>query len=335
MGARPLNFLLTGGAGFVGSHLAEQLLGEGHRVVLVDNFDPFYCRELKEANLLPIRNHPNLRLVEADICDKESLLPVAGQYDAIIHLAAKVGVRSSVADPISCGRVNVLGTQILLELAKQWGVSRFVFTSSSSVYGNSPHTPWSENESAAFPVSPYASSKASAEMLGHVYSHLYGIQFTALRLFSVYGPRQRPDLVIRRFTERILAGCPIFMHGDGTASRDYTHIDDVIAGIRAAIERDDSSFEVFNIGSNRPVTLVQVVRTLENALGCRAEVSYLPGCPGDAIHTGSDCSKAGRILGYVPQVSFEEGVAGFVSWFRGLGQSYFLKRSSYSNREAD
>jgi UDP-glucuronate 4-epimerase len=317
-----VNILLTGGAGFVGSHIAEYLLDEGHRVVLVDNFDPFYPREFKEANLLPIRHHPCLRFVEGDICNKDSLRPLSARYDAIIHLAAKVGVRSSLADPTSYQRVNVLGTQILLELAKEWGIPRFIFASSSSVYGNNPHRPWSENESVAFPVSPYASSKTSSELLGHAYSHLYGIRFTALRLFSVYGTRQRPDLVIRRFTELMLAGRPIAMHGDGTASRDYTHIDDVTLAVRAAMERHGSSFEVFNIGGNSPMTLLDVVHTLEKALGRRASIEHLPGCPGDVLHTCADYSKATRILGYAPQVPFEEGVARFVSWFHATGGLY-------------
>lgn len=322
-----MNFLLTGGAGFIGSHLAEHLLDEGHRVVLVDNFDPFYPREFKEANLLTIRHHPYLRLVEADICNKDSLRFLSARYDAIVHLAAKVSVRSSLADPISYQRVNVLGTQVLLELAKEWGVPRFIFASSSSVYGNNPHTPWSENESVAFPISPYASSKASSELLGHVYSHLYGIRFTALRLFSVYGPRQRPDLALRRFTELMLAGRPILIHGDGTATRDYTHIDDVILALRATIEGHDSSFEIFNIGGNGPITLLKLVHTLEKTLGRTAVVQYLPGCPGDVIHTGADYSKAARILGYAPQVPFEEGVARFVSWFR-TGEGSYITRAN-------
>jgi UDP-glucuronate 4-epimerase len=292
--------------------------------MLVDNFDPFYARELKEANLVHIRHHPCLRVVEADICDKESLRLLAADYDAIVHLAAKVGVRSSLADPISCQRVNVLGTQVLLEFAREWGVARFIFASSSSVYGNNPRTPWSESESVEFPVSPYASSKVSCELLGHVYSHLYGIWFTALRLFSVYGPRQRPDLVIRRFTELMLAGRPIPIYGDGTARRDYTHIDDAISAVLAAIDRSGSLFEILNIGGNRPVNLLDVVRSLEQALGRTAVVDYVPGCPGDVIQTHADCRNAARILGYVPQVPFDEGIARFVAWLRA-GEGFCVR----------
>lgn len=310
-----MNILLTGGAGFVGSHLTERLLQGGHHVVLVDNFDPFYPRGFKEANLLPVRHHPRLRVVEADICDEESFRPLSMRYDAIVHLAAKVGIRSSIEYPVSCQRVNVLGTQILLDLAKKWGVTQFVFASSSSVYGNNPHTPWSENESIEFPVSPYASSKASSELLGRVYSHLYGIRFTALRLFSVYGPRQRPDLVVSRFTQLMLAGHPIPIYGDGSASRDFTYIDDVILALQAAIEEDGSSFEILNIGGNGSTTLLDVVHTLQKLLGRTAVLEYRPGCPGDVIHTRADCGRAASILGYVPQVAFEEGVARFVSWF--------------------
>jgi UDP-glucuronate 4-epimerase len=322
-GVRRVNVFLTGGAGFVGSHLAERLLEQEHHVMLVDNFDPFYARELKEANLLSIRHHPCLQVVEADICDKESLRRLAGQHDAIVHLAAKVGVRASVADPISCLRVNVLGTQVLLELAREWGVARFIFASSSSVYGNNPRAPWSESESVGFPVSPYASSKVSCELLGHVYSHLYGIRFTALRLFSVYGPRQRPDLVIRRFAELMLAGRSISIHGDGMAARDYTHIDDVISAIMAAIYRRGSSFEIFNIGGNRPVTLLEVVYNLEQTIGRTAIVDYLPSCPGDVIQTHADCSKAAGLLGYMPRVPFEHGIARFVAWL-GAGEGFCM-----------
>lgn len=221
--------LVTGGAGFIGSHLVDKLLAEGWRVTAVDNFDPYYDPAIKEANIKAHLEHPHYRLVRADIRDLETLqLELREDYEVIVHLAAKAGVRPSIKDPIAYQEVNVRGTQNLLELARERGIKQFVFASSSSVYGINTNVPWQEDDCVLLPISPYASTKVSGELLGHVYSHLYGIRFIALRFFTVYGPRQRPDLAIHKFVRLMLAGKPVPVYGDGTSSRDYTYIDDII-----------------------------------------------------------------------------------------------------------
>src|SRR5688572_6146857 len=232
-----MHILVTGGAGFIGSHLVDSLLRDGHRVTALDNFDPFYGRAVKEHNIAQHRDSPAWRLVTADLCDGDGLRrALDGEFDAIVHLAAKAGVRPSLLDPIAYQDVNVRGTQNLLELARAWGVKQFVFASSSSVYGVNPRVPWSEDDHVLQPISPYASTKVSGELLGHVYAHLYGIRFIALRFFTVYGPRQRPDLAIHKFAREILARRPLPVYGDGSARRDYTFVDDIVAGVRGAID---------------------------------------------------------------------------------------------------
>ncbi len=242
---------VTGGAGFIGSHLVDRLLAEGWRVTVADNFDPFYPRPIKERNVEPQRQQAAYRLVEVDIRDLSRLREVFDvPYDAIVHLAAKAGVRPSIADPISYQEVNVRGTQNLLELAREKDVKQFVFASSSSVYGVNPNVPWREDDHVLQPISPYASTKVSGELLGHVYSHLYGIRFIGLRFFTVYGPRQRPDLAIHKFAGLMLAGKPIPVFGDGSTRRDYSYVDDIVTGIRAAMEYDRTPFEVVNLGND-------------------------------------------------------------------------------------
>src|ERR1017187_10227293 len=241
-----MHYLVTGGAGFIGSHLVEALLAEGAQVTVIDNFDPFYGRALKEANLARVKGRRGFRLIEADICDPGGLQSAAAPFDCIVHLAAKGGVRPSIADPAGYLRVNVTGTQNLLEFARACGAAQFVFASSSNVYGVNPRTPWSEQDHELLPISPYAATKVGGELLGHVYSRLYGIRFIALRFFTAYGPRQRPDLAIRKFAELILAGRPVPMYGDGSSSRDYTYIDDIVSGIRAAMEYRATCHEVIN-----------------------------------------------------------------------------------------
>jgi UDP-glucuronate 4-epimerase len=256
--------LITGGAGFIGSHVVDLLLGEGWEVTVVDNFDPFYDPQIKRQNIAPHLSYPNYRLVEVDIRDLEALRKhLSGEYDVIVHLAAKAGVRPSVLDPVSYYEVNVRGTLNLLELAKEWGVRQFVFASSSSVYGANPNLPWRENDPLLLPVSPYGATKLAGETLGRVYSHLHGIRFIALRIFTAYGPRQRPDLAIHKFARLMLQGKPVPIYGDGSACRDYTYIDDLVLGIRAAMDYEGAPFEVFNLGSGRPITVLEVVRSLE------------------------------------------------------------------------
>ncbi|MGD0497913.1 MAG: GDP-mannose 4,6-dehydratase [Bryobacteraceae bacterium] len=309
-----MHCLITGGAGFIGSHLAETLLAEGARVTVADNFDPFYPRSLKQANLARCSLLPGFRLVEADICNPDALASVPTPVDCIVHLAAKAGVRPSIADPAGYVRVNVAGFQNVLDFARAAGVPQFVFASSSSVYGINPRTPWSEDDHVLLPISPYAATKVSGELLGHVYSRLYGIRFLALRLFTVYGPRQRPDLAIRKITEAIFDGRRAAMYGDGSSSRDYTYVDDVVAGIRAAMEYRSSAYEVINLGNGNPITLRDMIRCIEGALNKKAVLDPQPEQPGDVPRTCADIHKARSLLGYRPETAFSEGVARFVSW---------------------
>ena len=317
-GASAPHLLVTGAAGFIGSHLVDRLLADGARVTALDNFDPFYDRAAKERNVAAHRGHPCYRLVEADLRDagalRAALASHGSGYDAIVHLAARAGVRPSIEDPLGYQAANVAGTQNLLELAREWRVPHFVFASSSSVYGVNPRVPWREEDHVLLPISPYASTKVSGELLGHVYSHLYGIRFVALRFFTVYGPRQRPDLAIHKFARRILGGQSIPLFGDGNTRRDYTYIDDIVAGVRAAIDYAATPFEVINLGNNRTVGLLEMVRTLEAALGREARIEWLPEQPGDVPQTWADVEKAHRLLGYAPRTDFAEGIGRFVEW---------------------
>lgn len=316
-----MKLLVTGGAGFIGSHLVDQLMEEGHAVTVVDNFDPYYAPEIKEANVAAHLGHPNHRLVRADFSDINELRnALDGNYDVIVHLGACAGVRPSIQDPAKYQRVNVGGTQNLLELAREWGVKQFVFASSSSVYGTNPNVPWTENEPGLLPISPYASTKMSCELLGHVYSHLYGIRFVALRFFTVYGPRQRPDLAIHKFAKLISEGKSIPFYGNGSTSRDYTFIEDIVAGVRAAIDYTDTPYEVINLGNDEPVTLLELVDTVAAAVGREVVLERLPDQPGDVPHTRANIAKAERLLGYRPQTPFAEGITRFVEWMQENGQ---------------
>jgi UDP-glucuronate 4-epimerase len=312
--------LITGGAGFIGSHLVDKLLAEGWRVTVVDNFDPFYEPQRKRQNIAAHVGRPEFRLLEADIRDFDALRTgLRESYDVIVHLAARAGVRPSIQDPIGYQEVNVRGTQNLLELARERGIERFVFASSSSVYGVNPNVPWREDDPVLLPISPYASTKVSSELLGHVYSHLYGIRFIALRLFTVYGPRQRPDLAIHKFARAMRNGGAVTLYGDGSTRRDYTYVGDIIEGIRAAMDFDGSRYEVINLGSGRPVRLQEMVEALEGAMGQRARIERLAEQPGDVPQTWADISKAQRLLGYAPRTPFAEGIRRFVEWFEAAG----------------
>lgn len=315
-----MHVLVTGGAGFVGSHLVDALLDGGHRVTALDNFDPFYPRATKERNIARHLDWPTFHLVEADIRDFDRVREVVpADVDAIAHLAAKAGVRPSIADPLAYQDVNVRGTHHLLELARERRIGQFVFASSSSVYGVNPRVPWREDDAVLLPISPYASTKVSGELLGHVYSHLFGIRFVALRLFTVYGPRQRPDLAIHKFAALMLQGREIPLFGDGTTRRDYTYVSDIVAAITAALDYRDSMYEVVNVGNNRTVSLREMVDTLERALGVDARVRRHPEQPGDVPQTWADVTKARRLLGVEPSTSFDEGVRRFAEWFREEG----------------
>ncbi|MEM4501596.1 MAG: GDP-mannose 4,6-dehydratase, partial [Thermofilaceae archaeon] len=240
-----------------------------------------------------------------------------GRYDVIVHLAAKAGVRPSLHDPVGYYEVNVRGTQNLLEIAKEKGITRFVFASSSSVYGMNPNLPWREDDPLLRPVSPYGASKVAGEVLGQVYSHLYGIHFIALRIFTAYGPRQRPDLAIHKFARLMLEGKPLPVYGDGSSLRDYTYIGDLVEGIRLAMDYDQSSFEVINLGTGRPVELLGLIRVMEKLLGVKAKLEFLSPQRGDAPRTWADTTKARELLGYRPRVSLEEGLRAFCQWLLG------------------
>lgn len=312
--------LVTGGAGFIGSHLVDRLLAEGWRVTVVDNFDSFYAPEVKEANVRPHLGQDAYTLVRADIRDARALSArLDSDYDVLVHLAAKAGVRPSIQDPQTYQEVNVAGTQNLLELAKCRGIKQFVFASSSSVYGVNPNVPWSEEDHVLKPISPYASTKVSGELLGHVYSHLYGVRFLALRFFTVFGPRQRPDLAIHKFARLMLAGEPIPVYGDGGTKRDYTYVADIVAGIRAAMEYQATPYEVFNLGNNRTVSLQELIAALESALGVRAIIDRQGAQAGDVPVTWADIEKAGRLLGYRPNTPLETGLAVFARWLKDEG----------------
>lgn len=312
--------LITGGAGFIGSHLVGRLLDLDYQVTVVDNFDDFYDPAIKRANLYRYAGR-HIRTVEADVQDLDGLrASVPGRVDVIVHLAAKAGVRPSIRDPEAYLNVNIRGTHNVLQFAKERSVGQFVFASSSSVYGINSDVPWREDLTDLRPASPYAWSKLSAEAVGHVYAHLYGIRFLALRFFTVYGPRQRPDLAVHKFARLLRERRPLPIYGDGSTSRDYTYIDDTVSGIVAAMSYTGSNYEVINLGSGRPIGLVELVHSLERAAGLRGILEYMPSQEGDVPLTYADVGKAARLLGYRPCVSFEEGLQRFWTWMTLYGR---------------
>ena len=308
-----MRILVTGGAGFIGSHVSERLLKEGHRLSILDDLNDFYPKAMKLGNLMSLRSA--LRFYAGDICNQELVRSILQQErpEVIIHLAARAGVRPSIREPLLYQRVNVEGTTVLLEVARQSGVEKFVFASSSSIYGMANRVPFSEEDCVNLPISPYAATKIAGEKICYTYSHLYGLKTICLRFFTVYGPRQRPDLAIRKFAEMIQAGRPIPIFGDGTSSRDYTFIDDIVSGIVAALHYD-CNYEVFNLGNSHPISLRTLVESLEASLGITAKLDYQPEQPGDVTITYADISKAQRLLHYRPVTPFEEGIEKFVAW---------------------
>ncbi len=309
--------LITGAAGFIGSHVAERLLARGDRVIGLDNFDPFYSRGIKEGNLSRALPNSSFRFVEGDIRDESLVGRIVAEEkpDVVFHSAAKAGVRPSIADPLGYEDVNVRGTLVLLEAARKAGIRHFVFASSSSVYGENPKVPFSEDDFVDHPISPYAATKKAGELIGYTVHHLSGMPVTCLRFFTVYGPRQRPDLAIHKFTRLIDEGKPIPVFGDGSTSRDYTYIDDIVDGVVRAIDRPDG-YKIINLGESTTVTLSGMIAEIERALGKKAAIDRQPLQPGDVPRTYADVEKARRLLGYEPRMPFREGIERFVAWYR-------------------
>jgi UDP-glucuronate 4-epimerase len=311
--------LVTGGAGFIGSHVCERLLDEGHGVWSLDDLNDFYDPALKRTNLDELRARGGrFTSVEADLTDASAVERLCREvrFDQIIHLAARAGVRPSLEHPALYQRVNVEGTVHLLESARRNGVKKITIASSSSVYGVNSKVPFSESDPIFSAISPYAASKLACEALGHVYHHVYGLDVVMLRFFTVYGPRQRPDLAIHKFARLIDDGKPIPVFGDGSTARDYTYVSDTVDGVMACTRRE-FGFEVFNLGESRTVTLSRLIELLEAALGRKAIVDRLPPQPGDVPITFADISKARERLEYRPTIPIEEGIPRFVEWFRG------------------
>jgi UDP-glucuronate 4-epimerase len=308
--------IVTGAAGFIGSNLCERLLKEGWSIVGIDNFDNFYDPQIKHGNIKDCLRNKQFKLVEADIRDSTAMKTAFEEgADVIVHLAAKAGVRPSIAKPALYADVNINGTVTLLEAAKNKNIKKFIFASSSSVYGNNKKVPFSEEDNVDFPISPYAATKKAGELICHTYHHLTGIEMTCLRFFTVYGPRQRPDLAIHKFAKLIEEGKSIPVYGDGSMMRDFTYIDDIIDGITASIN-NCKDYNIYNLGESRPVTVNTLISELEKALGKKAIIERLPKQLGDVDQTYADITKARRDLGYNPNTEISTGLKRFIEWFR-------------------
>jgi len=318
-----MRVLVTGGAGFIGSHLCGRLLDRGDRVAAIDNFDPFYPERIKRRALEPLLSR-GLRVFQADIRDAEAVEQAFGEAapECIVHLAALAGVRPSIERPAEYMDVNVRGTCVLLEAARRAGVHRFVFGSSSSVYGANAVPPFQETARIDSPLSPYAASKAAGEQLVSTFRNLYGLEAISLRFFTVYGARQRPDLAIHKFARRMLAGQKLPFFGDGSSRRDYTYIDDILAGVLAALSVPLTRHEIVNLGGAQTTTLRDLIALLEDALGVRAELDVQPDQKGDMPMTSADVTHAGKVLGYAPRTPLREGIRLFVEWIRKEGRDW-------------
>lgn len=311
-----MNILVTGGAGFIGSHLVEKLLHENHQVSVIDNFDPFYPREIKQKNLESVQHFQKFDFHEIDIQDRFALevLFEKRRFDLVVHLAAKAGVRPSIANPVAYYRTNVEGTINLLECCRRSGVGKFILASTSSIYGNTNKVPFHEDDPVDKPVSPYGASKKAAELICYSYHHLYKIHIHALRFFTVYGPRQRPDLAIHKFFDLVMHDQPLPLYGDGSTSRDYTYIDDIIAGIMKSVERIDG-YEIINLGNSRSIRLTELVEWIGKVTGKKIRKEYFPMQAGDVITTYADISKAQKMLEYQPATRIEDGLKIFLEWY--------------------
>ncbi len=320
--------LVTGGAGFIGSHLCERLLERGARVSALDNFDDFYDPALKRDNLAAALAHERFRLIEGDIRDTALLdrLFAEDPVDVVVHIAARAGVRPSIAEPLVYASVNVDGTLAVLEAMRKGGCRKLVFASSSSVYGERTEVPFRESDPVERPISPYAATKRANELMIATWHHLYRIEANCLRFFTVYGPRQRPDLAIAKFAHKMVRGEPITIYGDGSAERDFTYIDDIMDGVLRALERFDG-YQIYNLGESRTTSVAALVRMLEEALGIEARVRHADPQPGDVPRTFADIERARTRLGYAPSVPIEEGIARYVAWLRAQPQRYGLAKT--------
>lgn len=314
-------YLVTGGAGFIGSSLTERLLREGNRVIAIDNFCDYYSPLLKEKNIKDFLDNPNYKLYRTDIRNSKDIKEIfdENEIDVIVHLAAMAGVRPSIENPLLYQEVNGMGTQNILEAAKLNNIKSLVMASSSSVYGNCKEIPFRENMIVDFAISPYAATKKSNEVMAHVYHKLNNMNIIMLRFFTVYGPKQRPDLAINKFTRLMLEGKSIPMYGDGTTSRDYTYIDDIVDGIIKScdyVENNDNVYEIINLGSNNPISLKEMINTIGEVLNVEPNIEVLPMQPGDVDRTYADITKANKLLGYNPSITFKEGIEKFVLWYK-------------------
>lgn len=312
----PRRICITGGAGFIGSHLVDNLIYEGHHILCIDDFNDFYDPQIKWANIAPHRENARFSLAQTDIRNRHTIRQLFGEWrpEVVVHLAARAGVRPSLKDPFLYHEVNTTGTLNLLEAAVNSGVSKFIFGSSSSVYGINEKVPFSEDDPLLLPISPYAATKLAGEALCHSYAHLYSIPTVSLRFFTVYGPRQRPDLAIHKFARLILEGAPIPVYGNGKTRRDYTYIDDIIHGIRAAAEYDPKPYDTFNLGNSQTVELHELIQLLEKVLGKEAIIDLQPTQPGDVPQTWADTRKAENLLGFRPNTPIHKGLATFARW---------------------
>lgn len=310
-----MNILVTGGAGFIGSHVCRRLLSEGYSVTLIDNFNDYYDPSIKRANVSGLGDR--VRVVEGDIRDRDQVqrLFAEGKFETVIHIAARAGVRPSVIDPQLYIDTNITGTHHLLEASRQFGVGRFLFASSSSVYGLAKKVPFSEDLPLPQTLSPYAATKLAGEHICGNYSYLFGLRVVCLRFFTVYGPGQRPDLAIHKFTDAIHKGLPIPQYGDGSTRRDYTYIDDIVQGVMGALKYEGPLFDIFNLGENQTITLSELIREIEKGLGKKAVIEFLPDQQGDMPLTSADITKARALLGYNPQTKIAEGIPKFIEWY--------------------
>ena len=321
-----MNIVVTGGAGFIGSHLCEKLISLGSKIICIDDFDNFYNPAIKENNISEVTGSNHFKLYRSDITNPTQMEKIFSEnsIDMVIHLAARAGVRPSIQNPLLYERVNILGTMNLLECCKKYNVTKFIFASSSSVYGGNKKLPFSEEDNVDHPISPYAATKKAGELICYTYYDLYKISIYCFRFFTVYGPRQRPEMAIHKFTRQILKGEDIEIYGDGSSSRDYTYIDDVISGILSSLEQI-GGFEVINLGNSNTVKLIDLIRLIEITTGEKGNLKFTKSQPGDVFITYADIRKARKMLKYLPKTNIKEGLVKFVNWYKEKRKEGLLK----------